>query len=325
MVSPMYLNESRLRSEGHLGLRLQIRRCKWYLDFGEVVPESHKDDYMERRTIKKISVAWGLLLALTGCQKGGQDQMIYLKAQLERLEAIPQEKWDALAGKKIYFGHKSVGQNIIEGLQDILARYPAIKLQIRETADPAAFVQPVFAHSRLGANKFPITKMDGFRKIMESGVGQTADIAFFKLCFVDIDHGTDLEGVFNSYAEAVGQVKARFPGLKLITFTVPLVSEPVGWKSQLRRLLGRMPWYEADHIQRCLYNNLLRKEFGDSLFDLAAFESRINDTERASITKSGRRYEILHRGYTDDGGHLNSVGRQIVAIELLCYLAAIEE
>ena len=59
------------------------------------------------------------------------------------------------------------------------------------------------------------------------------------------------------------------------------------------------------------------------LFDLAAVESRIDDTRKATFRKDGKDYELLRRGFTDDGGHLNSAGRQVVAIELLRSLAGL--
>lgn len=275
--------------------------------------------------MSRTKTVLAILILLAGCKEGGRDHMSYWRSQLARLDAIPQERWHSLAHKKIYFGHKSVGQNIIAGLNDVMRDYPAIKLDIRETTSPEAFTQPGFAHSMLGTNKFPQSKIDSFREIMESGVGRAADIAFFKLCFVDIDHTSDLHDIFNSYVETVERLEARFPDVKIITFTVPLVSQPVGLKSRLNKILGRMPWYETDHIQRSLYNDMLRARFKGSLFDLAAIESHVSDTKRASFTKGGKRYDILYRSYTDDGGHLNAMGRQIVAVELLCLLAAIGE
>jgi len=246
-----------------------------------------------------------------------------LNSYYARLDAIPQKAWDSLAQKKIFFGHRSVGQNIITGVEEVLGKYPAIRLNIRETADPESFRQPIFAHAGLGQNKQPQTKIIGFKDLMEGGIGQNVDIAFFKFCFVDIDHTTDLQAVLNSYVAALEPLRAQFPNTKIITFTVPLVSQPVVWLTRLKKLLGRLPWYETDHVQRDVFNEMLRARYKDSLFDLAAIESRISATKATSVLKGGKRYAILRRDFTDDGGHLNSLGRQIVAIELLCYLAEI--
>ncbi|MCG7852983.1 MAG: hypothetical protein MIO92_10730, partial [Methanosarcinaceae archaeon] len=193
--------------------------------------------------------------------------MEILHRRYSRLDEISQDRWDALSKKKIFFGHKSVGANIIEGLNEVMAHRPKIKLNVRETTDPVDFLEPVFAHSPIGRNKAPLSKLDRFREIIESHVGPTADIAFFKFCFVDIDHETDIESLFKHYVELVDGLNRRFPGLKIVTFTVPLLSKPVGIKTRLKKILGRLPWYEEDNVKRNLFNEKLRARFTDTLFD----------------------------------------------------------
>ena len=264
-----------------------------------------------------------LSLALfISCKESG---MKSLQSGHDRLDAISPHRWEILAQKKIFFGHKSVGQNIVAGLEEVMARRPLIKLDILETSDPADLVKPVFAHALIGTNKDPVSKIVRFSQIMDSGVGRSVDIAFFKLCFVDIDHSTDVEALLNSYAHSLARLEAEFPDVRFITVTVPLISRPVGIKARLKKLLGRLPWDEADNVKRNVYNGMLREKFKGSLFDLAAIESRIDGERKATFTKGGKDFELLHRPYTSDGGHLNSTGRQIVAIELLIFLAALEE
>jgi len=251
--------------------------------------------------------------------------MEILKDSNAKLDVISQDRWDALSQKKVFFGHKSVGANIIEGLNDVLAQRPRIRLTIREADSPAGFTSPVFAHAAIGKNMEPLTKVARFREIMESGVGREADIAFFKFCFVDINHDTDLKALFSSYVELVEDLGGRFPDLKILTVTVPLLSKPVGVMTRLKKLLGRLPWYEADNVQRNLFNDMLRDRFKGSLFDLAAIESRVDDSKKAVFREGRTEYELLYRPYTDDGGHLNELGRQVVAIELLMMLADIDD
>jgi hypothetical protein len=244
-----------------------------------------------------------------------------LEAGYSRLDAISQDRWDGLAQQRIFFGHKSVGANIVEGLQAVMAKRPAIKLNIRETSAPEDLSGPVFAHSPIGTNKDPGSKIARFREIMDSGVGRAADIVFFKFCFVDVDHATDIDALFQNYVQLVDELGKRYPDLKIVTFTVPLLSKPVGIKDRLKKILGRLPWHEEDNVQRNLLNEKLRARFAGSLFDLAAVESRIEGTKKATFRKDGKDYELLRRDYTDDGGHLNATGRQIVSIELLRRLA----
>ncbi len=268
--------------------------------------------------MRLILIAAFGLLSLASCRQAATES---LNAAYDRLDRVPRDRWEALAHKKVFFGHKSVGANIVDGLKDVLARRPDIALDIRETLDPAAFSGPVFAHSPIGTNKNPLSKIARFREVLESGVGEAADMAFFKFCFIDFDHETDIQAIFDRYVELIDGLRARFPRLRIVTFTVPLLSKPVGIKDRLRKLLGRMPWHEEDNAQRNRFNEMLRARFRGSLFDLAAVESRIDDTKKATFRKDGRAYDMLYRGYTDDGGHLNPAGRQIVAIELLTVLA----
>jgi len=258
------------------------------------------------------------LIILAAC---GGKTMTYLDQIQADLDAVPGERWETLSQRRIFFGHKSVGVNIVQGLQEVLARRPAIRLNIRETADPADFAGPVFAHALIGTNKDPGSKIRRFREIMDGGVGRSVDVALMKFCFVDIDHATDVEALFRDYADALSALKADYPGVDFITVTVPLISRPVGIKARLKKALGRLPWDEADNIKRNVYNDLLRERFQGSLFDLAAIESRIGGGRKATFEKDGRRYELLYRPYTGDGGHLNAEGRQIAAAELLRFLA----
>jgi len=244
-----------------------------------------------------------------------------LKSGYSRLDGISPGRWETLAQKKVFFGHKSVGVNIIEGLREVMVLRPAVKLNILETASPDDFSRPVFAHALVGTNKDPGSKIRRFREIMDGGVGRSVDIAFYKLCFVDIDHTTDIEAHFKEYTDSLAGLKAAYPDVDFVTVTVPLISRPVGIKARLKKILGRLPWDEADNVKRNIYNDMLRERFKGSLFDLAAIESRIEGTRKATFERNGRSYELLQESYTSDGGHLNATGGQIVALELLSFLA----
>jgi hypothetical protein len=46
------------------------------------------------------------------------------------LNKIPPQQWQALAGSTIYFGHQSVGNNILEATRDLLRENPQIPLRL---------------------------------------------------------------------------------------------------------------------------------------------------------------------------------------------------
>jgi len=49
------------------------------------------------------------------------------KISLPSIDDVPKEYWAKLAEKKIFFGHKSVGYNIIDGIADVMSERDYIK------------------------------------------------------------------------------------------------------------------------------------------------------------------------------------------------------
>jgi hypothetical protein len=246
-----------------------------------------------------------------------------LQSFYERLDAIPQTKWDSLAAKRIFFGHQSVGQNIIDGIKSVMDGYPAVRLNIHQTSNPGDMGNAVFAHSPIGLNMDPKSKIDDFRTILESGVGQIIDVAIFKFCFVDINRNTDVESLFNYYDKIITTLEHTYPRVRIITFTVPLTNMPTGIKPLIKRTLGVMPRYKEDNKKRNIFNERLRTRFGKSVFDIAEAEATLTEGKKASFRDGNKTYDLLNLTYTSDGGHLNMLGRQIVAIDLLLYLLSV--
>lgn len=237
------------------------------------------------------------------------------------------EDADRIAKKKIYFGHMSVGANILDGLRDILTQIPGTRLNVVETKDPSVFDRPVFAHSPIGKNGDPSSKIEDFVGLMDGGLGRRADIAFFKLCYIDILADTDADDIFRGYRAAVQDLRNRYPKLAVVQVTMPLRTVQTGFKVPIKKLLGRPVGGYADNIKRGRYNDLLRKEYKgkEPIFDLAAIESTFPDGRRALFECSGNTCEALVPDYTNDGGHLNEHGRRVVATQLLQILAALPD
>jgi hypothetical protein len=272
----------------------------------------------------------GMLLASTVlfsvlfcCREG--TTMDPLSVQRQRLQAIPQERWDALARQKVYFGHQSVGQNVLDGLQAVLKASPGIRLDIRETADPGDFDRPVFAHSRIGQNGDPKGKIDHFRSILESGIGRKADIALFKLCYVDVDASTDVPALLDHYDRTLADLRAEYPDLTILAVTVPLTNALPGIKSKIKALLGRGPALKEQNGPRNTVNDHIRQTFGPAVWDLAAVEAMTAGGGRTFVRDGQRAIDLLNPAWTSDGGHLNDVGSQVVAMDLLVRLANIED
>ncbi len=248
------------------------------------------------------------------------------KVTLPSIDGVPRESWAKLAEKKIFFGHQSVGYNIVDGVTDILKERAYIKLNIVEARGPAGFDKPILAHAQVGRNTDPVSKIESFREVMDAGVGGKVDIAFFKFCYVDIMRDSDPGKIFDSYSAAIEELKSRYPGTKFLHVTVPIRSVPKGIKKNLKqsvKLLIGKPGVLDDNMMRERYNKFLSDAYGSTepFFDLALAESVNPDGFRCYAAKGAEKIHVMAPEYTDDGGHLNSRGRKKVAEQLLIILA----
>jgi hypothetical protein len=227
-----------------------------------------------------------------------------------------------ISKKKIYFGHMSVGENILDGVRDIMREHPDIQLNIVETNSPSSFDQPIFAHSRIGNNGDPKSKIDAFVQYMDGGIGNSADIAFFKFCYIDILSATDADEVFNRYRTAIEILKRKYPKVTFVHVTAPLRVVQTGFLVPIKKIISRPLGGYEDNIKRKRFNDLLRQEYEgkDPIFDLARIESTYPDGRQSTFDNEEKSYEALVAVYTYDGGHLNEIGRKIVAGQLLSFL-----
>lgn len=260
------------------------------------------------------------LIVFVACEGG---RMPEKAVSFTSIKNIPESTWRKLSEKRIYFGHQSVGYNILDGLKGVLKENPQIKLSIEETHDQAMFNKPVFAHSTLGKNMDPLSKIDAFAELMGQGIGGKADLALFKFCFVDITAGTDVQNIFAQYKNMMENMKKTYRKTTFVHVTVPLKTVQTGPKVWIKKIIGRPIGGYSDNINRNQFNDMLREEYGgrEPIFDLADIESTYPDGKRESFTNGAITYYALVPAYTQDGGHLNKRGRRIVAEQLLILLA----
>jgi len=272
----------------------------------------------------------GLMTIVAACE--GTSTLSPSRSAESGIKEVPDSAWQKLSAKQIYFGHKSVGQNIVDGIQDVMKQHPQIKLKVRETNRAEDFSSPIFAHSPVGSNSNPASKMKAFADILDRGVGEKADIAFFKLCWIDILPHTDAEKVFTDYQNFMVRMKEKYPKTTFIHVTVPLTSNESGMKALfkkgkdfIKKLIGRPNVY--DNVKRNELNEMLRRRYEgkEPFFDLARLEATLPGGKQASAGKDGKMGESLVPHYSDDGGHLNAQGRKIVAEHLLILLAQLAQ
>ncbi|XPS85751.1 hypothetical protein Dvar_37690 [Desulfosarcina variabilis str. Montpellier] len=270
--------------------------------------------------------SWSSLLILPffliiACSGGGE--METQKTTYKNLNDIPDSAWEALSQKKIYFGHQSVGFNIIDGIKDLMKEYPKIKLNIVETSEPKDYNAGILGHSKVGKNTDPASKTADFSRFLDKGIAKQADAAALKFCYVDVTADTNVQKVFDDYVQTMDAVKAKYPDLKLIHFTVPLTTIKTSWKTWLKKTMGKKDiWEYTENVKKNQYNDLLVAKYKgkEPIVDIAAVESTKPDGSRNTYDYDGKTYFSMVPEYTYDGGHLNEVGRKRVAAEFLVTL-----
>ncbi|WP_321391026.1 hypothetical protein [uncultured Desulfuromusa sp.] len=227
------------------------------------------------------------------------------------------KNWKSLADKKVFFGHQSVGENILDGINDVTSG----TLQVSHFKEGVFDNVGSFSHARVGENFDPISKIDAFYENI-SKANVKPDIAFLKLCYVDINKDTDIENIFEYYQSVMLKINADFPDIKLIHLTAPLKVNKTSWKTTVKKMLGRDLWEYADNVARNRYNKMVLDAFGGTglVFDIASAEATQTDGSINSFDYKGDTYLAMIDDYSDDGGHLNEKGRRHVAIKLLNFL-----
>ena len=263
------------------------------------------------------------LFFLFACDGGDIDAKTYTFTDMDEISS---EAWNEISNQNIFFGHQSVGNNIIKGIDLLQASNNHITLKVNETLKIEAPQQGQFMHSKIGQNSVPESKIDAFIEVIKDPSNQNLDIAFLKLCFVDIKADTDINALFAYYKQAVADIKKQHPNLRIIHFTVPLTELRITWKTKIKEILGNKNLWEYNHlINKNLYNDMLIKEYSgiDPIFDVASIESTYPDGSRNTFKRDGEIYYALISDYSSDGAHLNELGQKIVAEKLLLLLTNI--
>ena len=244
------------------------------------------------------------------------------KTDFKSLDKVTDDAWEKLSAKKIYFGHQSVGNNILDGIESIVKEYPSIKLNIVQTTRASEFAGGIFAHSAIGENTKPQTKVDSFVENLDNGIGDQADAAGMKFCYIDFNANTDVEKVFEDYKIGVEEIRKKYPLLKIFHITVPLLKVQSGPKAWVKKIIGRTLDGTKDNVKRLEFNMLLFETYDgkDPIFDLSAVQSTRPDGKRETFTLDGKTYFAMVPAYTYDGGHLNDLGKRVAAEQFLLFL-----
>ncbi len=265
------------------------------------------------------TAAFLVLTLLLGC---GGEMHEQTTPPFLTLGSVTTAEWQRLASRRIFFGHQSVGGNVIDGVQELLRANPQIPLRIVQTADPAQMREPAIYHALIGKNEEPATKLSEFKRIVSAGVVDSG-IAMLKFCYIDVSAETDPLALFAEYRRTVDSLRAAHPGLTIVHITLPLQIDP-GTLFHWRTVMwGKVTPYRTLNGIRARYNSQLRATYGghEPMFDLARLESTLSDGRIRSASYHGAPVPSLAAEWTTDGGHLNEAGRRRIAEAFLVMLA----
>jgi len=230
-----------------------------------------------------------------------QDGPIVIDHNAVDAGAIPQAWLDAARQQVVFFNHRSIGNNILDGVADLALQNPTrYSINVVYGHGTGEGIN----HYMAGENGKPLDKISGFSGLVKDG----HDIAFMKFCVGDFPPWTIVspDDIWSAYRDAMENLQAQHPNTVIVWWTSPLTSPADG-----RGL---------EHF--ATFNALVRQyvaENGGVLFDIADIES--HDLSGDPVTSGG--YEAMYNDYSDDGAHLNETGRQRVASAIWWLLARV--
>lgn len=238
------------------------------------------------------------------------------------LDQVTADQWKALAQKRIYFAHQSVGLDMLNGIADIAAEFPGIQIHVLRRPEVGDQTGGCLSHSWIGENYDPLGKIEAFERDLGSPAGDVLDAAALKLCFLDITAKTNAAELLDQYAAALDRIREGHPDLLIVHFTAPLTTTNMTLRRMVKRLVkGQDP--RRDNLARGEYSAALLARYGgqEPVFDLGRLQSTYPDGSRRTYEERGRTGHALVPQYSRDGYHLNRLGRRIIAAHFLVFLA----
>ena len=277
------------------------------------------------QVLRTCAAAAILCSGLTSCTR---DEMTNTETQStsaptsgDATELELNSSWRTFATTLVYFGHQSVGGNIVSGLREMNDSGAGFPLTIVRSRKRASVGANGLVEFLIGENGRPESKLADFAVALEQ-IGDTAEaVAMFKYCYLDITAETNVEALFARHRDAVRAMRVKHPNLTFVHFTVPLTAVESRPRYIAKRLLGKSTMRDSN-ARRNAFNALLRSTYADEpIFDLARIESTRPDGSRSFFRSGTDTVHTLAAELTDDGGHLNSTGRSVAARELVAVIA----
>ena len=234
---------------------------------------------------------------------------------------IDGSRWSVIAGRTVYFGHQSVGNGVVAGVERV-TQERALPLRVVQTREPATVTGPAFVHFLAGQNRDYASKNAAVLRLLESRTRAQRPLVLLKYCYLDLYSPADAPAMFEAYRDTIEAIQFGHPDATVVHATIPLTMVESAFNSVAKQLFGRPTRREAA-IARHRYNELVRAEFKgtEPIFDLAKVQATQPDGMLAGFTAGGCVIETLAQHNTYDGGHLNPRCQRTAAEALLDVLS----
>jgi hypothetical protein len=269
--------------------------------------------------MKRIVAAVLLVVASGACAAEGP---MVETVELANLADVTASEWQRLAARRVFFGHQSVGRQIMDGVTAAVSELPESGLRVVEIGGGDVGAGPGFYHGFVGRNVYPADKTDAFAKVVSSSFTEPGSVAMLKFCYVDVHGPIDADSIFADYQRKIADLRERAPHVTIVHFTMPLHTSESRfeyWKNVVLRRGGE----RAANAKRNRYNVLLKAAYAgkEPVFDVAGLESRRSDGSRAFFTNGDDVVYEMADEHTYDGGHLHDKAQRYIADQLLIFLA----
>lgn len=258
------------------------------------------------------------LLLILACRKEPPSMH---PASIAVTKSTPEQR-TSLSGQRLFFGHQSVGQNILDGVQAIAAEMEGLDLDIREATEWPR-TQGALLHAFVGVNTRPYTKIKAFQETLRENPG--ADMALMKFCYVDINKHSDPAAIFQAYQKALKEMQKTHPKTLFLHVACPLFAPPSGAKTRLKETVKkwiRRPDWRVDNLRRMEFNGMLRAAYGENnVFPLDYLEASGETGKIEYWDRSGKKIPALLPLNTTDGGHLNAQAQKRIGRAFVDFLA----
>jgi hypothetical protein len=270
------------------------------------------------------STALLAIVMLSGCADSAAE--MEQEPTVTTATEIKAGNWEAIASRRVFFGHQSVGRNIMEGVKEVLAEHPEVAAKLVTNSDAASVPGAAFIDANIGRNGDPLLKTREFAAAVATGLQEQGGIALHKYCYVDVNENTDIPQLFAAYRDQMRTIREAHPQIRLVHVTMPLTVKPErSMKDRVKLVLGREVAPDLN-VKRNHFNRLLRAEYAgkEPIFDLATLEATGSDGRKVAHVEGGDTVFSMAPEWTYDGGHLNEQGRKRVAIALLNFLSELD-